>query len=346
MVTVERTDALEALTRRARRTLDDAGCSLVGRRVLAMCSGGADSVALVAMLGSLARGAAPATIDVLFLDHGLRDVDDERSAARAAARRAAAAFHECRAGVGLDTADGGLEAAARRWRYGEAARMARELGCDVVATGHTADDQLEAALLSLVGVTGPPGRPGAMPVARVLAEGVQLVRPLLGCARPEVEAACGAGAFEWCDDPTNADPDAHVRNAIRARVVPPLLAAHPGAGAALVRAGAREREAAGVTAALADVLLDTWLDGGEQLDVRLLAALPGGARRELLSRWLDRAGLGRARTSRLIAAVDALAVLPGRAACRSIDLPGSACVRRDGYHLRIQLEPRHGSSRQ
>jgi tRNA(Ile)-lysidine synthase TilS/MesJ len=168
-----------------RRTLDDAAISLVGRRVLALCSGGADSVLLVAALGELPRGAAPASIDVLFCDHALRgDIAAERAAARAVAEHVGARMHERRCDRSLLDADGGIEAAARTWRLEAAGELAAELGCDVVATGHTASDQVEAALLSIAGVTGRPGELHAMPVARELDEGgALLVRPLLGLDR-------------------------------------------------------------------------------------------------------------------------------------------------------------------
>jgi len=59
---------------------------------------------------------------------------------------------ERRAATEPRAAAGGVEAAARAWRYHEAVTVARDEGCDVVATGHTASDQLECALLALIGV--------------------------------------------------------------------------------------------------------------------------------------------------------------------------------------------------
>ncbi len=329
------------LVRRVRRTLDDAGSPLVGRHVLALCSGGADSVALVALLAALPRGAAPRAIDVLWLDHGLRsNVEAERAAAHAVAEHVGAGFHELRAMDDLRVRPGGLEGAARTWRYAHAQEFARALACDVVCTGHTASDQVEQALLSLVGVTGRGGVADAMPVSRTLDSGLLLVRPLLGCARDDVEQACSDEGLAWAEDPTNVDPDAHVRNAVRHRVVPALLDLGPDAGVSIARAGRRERERADATRALADALLDSWRVDPEPpavavLDVRRLASLPPSARREMLAAWLLRAPLGRALSTRSVDAVDRLAMLPGRAACSRIDLGRNTCVRRDGYDLTI-----------
>ncbi|MCW2972763.1 MAG: tRNA(Ile)-lysidine synthetase, partial [Thermoleophilia bacterium] len=131
--------------RRTRRLLDDAGASLVQRHVLALCSGGIDSVVLVELLARLPRGAAPNSVRVLWLDHGVRvSVDAEFAAARAVAERHG--FEVTVERGAIDTSTHGVQAAARAWRYAVAARVAAEQGCDVVVAGHTASDQLEGAL--------------------------------------------------------------------------------------------------------------------------------------------------------------------------------------------------------
>jgi tRNA(Ile)-lysidine synthase len=340
-------DTVATSLRQVRRTLDDADSSLVGRRVLAMCSGGADSVALVSLLSQLPRGAAPRQIDVLWLDHALRDGADasrEHAAAQAVADQAGATLHVRRCHVDLADDDAGIEAAARAWRYDAALSAARELECHVVCTGHTASDQLEQALLALVGVTGSAGDVDAMRVARPLDASIALVRPMLTLTRADVERWCRDHGLAWAEDPSNADPDAHERNAIRHRVVPPLLAVKPDAGIGIVRAAQRRRETLDTTRALARALLDAWDDDG-RLDVRALATLPIEARRELLAAWLDRHAADRSIGTRIVHATERLATGPARAACAAVDLPGSACVRRDGYHLCIQHETTRGGSR-
>lgn len=326
------------------RTLRDAGVRLVGRRVLALCSGGADSVALVALLGQLPRGARPARLEVLFCDHGLRqDVRAEHDAAAAAAAHVGADLH-VRCAPPLGELSGGVEGAARTWRYETAARVARQLDCEVVATGHGAHDQLEQALLSLTGVTGPAGRAATMAVSRPFDGDLLLVRPLLALDRAVLEASCASAGLGWAVDPTNDDPDAHVRNAVRHRVVPELLAACPAAGPALARSGDRARQDVEARAALADALLDAW-GATEALSMRRLAELERPARRELVARWLLRLRPGRGTSARIVAEVEALATAPGRAACARVDLPDGACVRRDGYDLVVQSHASRGGPR-
>lgn len=344
VATSQHPGTITAVVRRIRRLLDDAGASLVGRRVLVLCSGGADSVALTALLAELPTGAAPRSIDVLWLDHAIRsEVADDRAAAQAAAARAGAAFHERRSEQDLRSGEAGSQAAARDWRYATALRVARELGCDTVCTGHTASDQLENVLLSLVGVTGTAGEPSGMRPVRPLAPDVQLVRPLLGLTRGSIEVACSELQLEWTEDPSNADPDAYTRNDVRNRVVPALLDVHPGAGLALARAAARRSSSSDAIGSLATALLDAWAVS-ELLDTRDLAQLDPAARGTVVATWLRRSIGGRHLTSRHVAAVERLAAPTTRGGAAA-DLPCGACVRRDGYHLRIDLAPRHGGSR-
>ena len=318
--------------RRVRRLLDDAGASLVATDVLALCSGGIDSVVLVELLARLPRGAAPRSVSVLWLDHGVRsDTESERRAAHAIA--AAHDFEFLVERGSLTDLAGGTQAAARTWRYETATRVAVARGCSVVVTGHTASDQLEQALLGLVGATAP-GTPRTMRTTRPLAPGVELVRPLLALTRDEIVALADAADLAWAEDPSNADPDAYLRNALRHGVVPPLLAASPAAGIALARAAEHAHTMQDALDDLASALLDAWRapTAPQDLDVRRLEQLAEPARRALLAQWLRSCGLGRHLDSRLVRAVDRLA-----AGSRdgSLDLAGGACVRRDGYHVTL-----------
>lgn len=320
-----------AVVRQARRLLEHEG-PLVGRRVLAMCSGGVDSVVLVEALSRLPRGAAPLALHVLWLDHSLRaEVEEELAAARAAADRAGAPLHVRRAEPSALGRVGGRQAAARAWRYDVAREVAQALRCEVVATGHTASDQLENALLSLTGVTG--GGIRAMPAARQLAPNVRLVRPLLAVSREQVEAAAREASLPWVDDPTNGQPEAGARNRVRAEVVPALLGAHPQAGPALARVARRERERSDALGGLAVQLLREW-GADHTLDARRLAQLPPPARGCVVAEWLRRSGAGRALSERVVESVLQLARPPRGSG--QVCLPRGWCVRRDRYDLVLQ----------
>src|SRR5919198_4141354 len=112
-----------------------------GESVLALLSGGADSVCLVHSLAArLGRGRVAA----LHVNHGLR-------AAAAADERFCSELCES-IGVPLTVERvsiarrGNLEAAAREARYEAAERVRARLGLDLIATGHTASDQVETVL--------------------------------------------------------------------------------------------------------------------------------------------------------------------------------------------------------
>lgn len=349
--------ATHRAARNAALCLAGAGVDLARRHVLALCSGGIDSIVLVAVLARLPRGARPAHLTVAWLDHGTRTGDDviaARLAARDAASAAGAAFVEVAAPAGAVSGaqPGGLQASARAWRYGAAMDLAAKCGADVIATGHTASDQLETVLIGMAADAGDGGI-GGMPVVRQLqapapgagaaaSDPILLVRPLLGIDRMMVEAVAGELGLDWSEDPTNADVEQFQRNRIRHEVVPSLLVAWPSAGVAIGRRAARHATDREAREALAGALLDAWVDDAGALDARQLATLAGPARAELIATWLRRAEIGRDLSSRLVDSVVALADVGEERSGRSgtsVSLPRGACVRRDGYSLSIVLPP-------
>ena len=151
-----------------------------GTRVLAAVSGGSDSVALAHILRELDAAGELRLAGLVHFNHQLRAAagDDERFVA---------ALGES-LGVPVLTDRDDVAARARRERRsvedaGRAARYAfferaRALaGADVVALGHTRDDQAETFLLRLTRGAGPRGLGGMYP------RNGDIVRPLLACRR-------------------------------------------------------------------------------------------------------------------------------------------------------------------
>lgn len=198
-----------------------------GERVLVACSGGPDSVALAAILASVAP-KLDLTLTLGHVNHSLRESawQDEAVVLRVGAalnvpvRIAALAPHR---------AD---EAALRAARYDALAAMARASASSVVATAHTAEDQTETLLLALFRGTGPDGLAG-MPVRRALADGIDLTRPLLRLDHAGLARYCQLYALPYALDPTNADL-AYRRNAVR-RALEALRPAFPGLDRAVSR---------------------------------------------------------------------------------------------------------------
>ncbi|MGI8757237.1 MAG: tRNA lysidine(34) synthetase TilS [Acidimicrobiales bacterium] len=176
-----------------------ARCSFppVGTTVHCAVSGGADSLALLAL--AVAGGCSATAIHV---DHGLRPGSAaESEVVGDAAHRLGAGFRA----ESVELADGpNLEARARDAR--------RAVLPPDALTGHTADDRAETVLLNLVRGAGPRGAAG---IAR------SPHRPLLDLRRRDTEAICAALDLEPVEDPTNRDP-VHRRNRIRHEVLPLL----------------------------------------------------------------------------------------------------------------------------
>lgn len=198
-----------------------------GEHVLIACSGGPDSVALAAILASVAPRLG-LTLTLGHVNHSLRGSawQDEAVVLRVAAaldlplRIVALAPHRLN------------EAELRAGRYDALASMAAAAGAAVVATGHTAEDQTETVLLALFRGTGPDGLAG-IPARRQLAPGVDLARPLLRLDHAELARYCHLNALPYALDPTNADP-VYRRNAVRT-ALEALRPAFPGLDQAVSR---------------------------------------------------------------------------------------------------------------
>ena len=248
---------LRQVADRAAKALAATGVPAAGDGVAVAVSGGADSLALLHALRTLA-GRRGWRLAVVTVDHGLRP--------GSAADAAFVADHA--KGLGLPARvttlgpedlephrRSGPEGAARAARYEALWPAADELGCSWLATGHTLDDQAETVLLQLLRGAGPDG------LAGVAVRAGHLLRPLLGVRRAETRACCVALGLDWREDPTNAD-DGPLRNRVRQRLLPLLEELRPGATQVLAR-----------TAALAADERD-WLD--PLVAEALAATLTGG----------------------------------------------------------------------
>lgn len=279
-----------------------------GRPVLAMVSGGADSLCLMHLLAAIHHGP----VGVLTVDHGLRaGAGDEARAVLEAAAALGLAVHLER----LDLAPGaGAQARAREARLAAARRVARAGGYARIATGHTASDQAETVLFRLARGAGRTGAVGMAPRSG------DLVRPLLCASAAETRAWCAAHGLAVARDPSNDDP-AFARARVRGGLVPALAAVHPAAERHVAAFAELLRDEAELLAPMVDA---AWrrahVAGGLRVDA--LAAEPAPMRRLLVRRLFDRAGLpGEAMGAESLAR--ALALLDGG---RRTELPGGAAA--------------------
>jgi tRNA(Ile)-lysidine synthase len=246
---------------------------LADARIVALVSGGRDSVCL---LDALTAVCGPAGLLALHVNYGLRPAaaGDELHCAQLCERLGV----EFRALAPRRPDDAGnLQAWARAFRYGAAATEAAARGA-LVATGHTATDQLETVLYRLA---SSPGRRALLGMAP--RDGL-LVRPLLGLDRADTAAYCRARRLGWRDDETN-ESDLYARGRVRNQLVPALRAIHPAATDNVLRTAQLLRD----EAAVLDEVVSTALAGRDRIALSRLAALPAALARLVVIRLAERA---------------------------------------------------------
>ncbi len=253
-----------------------------GRALVAMLSGGRDSVCLLDVAVALCGNAA---VRALHVNYGLRAAaaQEERSCAELCEQLGVAlevvrAEGDAPAAPGASgEVEGNLQAWARDVRY-EAAHALAAREDALIATGHTASDQIETILYRLA---ASPGRRALLGMAA--ADG-RLVRPLLGLTREQTAAYCEARGLRWCDDESNAD-ERFARVRVREGLVPALRAVHPAAEANVLRTARLLRE----ETELLDGLIDAELAGADSIALARLRALPAALARMVVVRLAENA---------------------------------------------------------
>jgi tRNA(Ile)-lysidine synthetase-like protein len=258
--------------------------------ILVACSGGSDSVALVALLTEAAVG--PLVLG--HIDHQLQPLAHRKAEAQAV-EKTGAHYHWPvihRAVDGIDQKRN-VEEQARRGRYRRLAEIAVEIGAVAIATAHHRDDQIETVLLRLFtgrSLLEPLGIAGGRDLVSQSSPPVRIIRPLLGHTSQELERVCSDENLAFHRDESNRD-QRFLRNRIRSQLVPVLQDTFRGYDplAALLR-GTEELEAARVAldrqipAELAVVKTDR----GVRLDRELFCTLPETVQIRALRRELYR----------------------------------------------------------
>ena len=225
-----------------------------GEQVCVAVSGGADSTAL--LLGLLEACAGKDGLGIVVsaahVHHGLRgaEADGDEAFVRALCERVGVSLTVFRVDTAArQAAEGeGLEEAARTLRYEALRGLMRDGVVDVVATGHTLDDQAETVVMKMLRGAWTEGLGGISPEMQGLGIREQgfgrIVRPLLGVRRSEVEAYLLARGQDWRKDGSNQDLSL-TRNRVRRVLMPMLREFNPGVDALLARTAeiARDEEA-------------------------------------------------------------------------------------------------------
>ena len=322
---------------RVRQTIRRHDLARAGTRVVVALSGGSDSVALAHLLIALDRTGELTVSALAHLNHQLRPAanDDEQFCSEVA-RALERPFIAERADVGAiaRAEQRSLEDAGRAARYSFFSRALAQSGAEVVALGHTRDDQAETFLLRLLRGAGARGLAAMHPRRDVI------IRPVIDCRRADLRAFLDARQISFVHDESNEDVNIP-RNRVRAELLP-LLAQR--FNPAIVE----------VLASEADVAREEWrwMDGlaeefaarvsrstGQQwrIDAAALNAAPLALARMVAQRALTALSSGR---SVSLAHVEEVLRL-----CREggapVDLPGQRVEReREEVVLTSRVEPR------
>ena len=295
--------------------------------VLVACSGGADSLALLAATVFEGRKLGLHVVGVT-VDHGLQE-GSAKHADRVVQQMAALGAAET--GTVRVTVEGrglGIEAAAREARYAALEELADRFGSTLVLLGHTLDDQAETVLLGLTRGSG--GRS----IAGMRTGFGPFRRPLLSVTRAQTETACRAEGIEFWQDPHNEDPR-FTRARIRHLVMPVLEEElGPGVAATLARTAEQlQEDLATLDRLAAQAHRQVRTDTG--LELAQLAGLDDALRRRVIRSAAVAAGATPSELFRVhVLAVDEL--VTGWRGQQHIELPGHVQAFREDHELRFR----------
>jgi tRNA(Ile)-lysidine synthase len=262
-----------------RRTLVQRALVERGMRVLAACSGGPDSAAMLVALARV-QGELDFALEAVSIDHGLRaGAGADVEIARAQAEDAGVPFHALRVEVSSGPS---IQAHARAARYRALAGLAAQRGALRIAVGHTQDDQAETVIMRMLRGAGVPGLAAIEPLRR---DGV--MRPLIDCRRADV----GAFAMRHCErlarDPSNDDPS-HRRVRVRRELLPHLEREDEAIVAHLSDLADDARALLSALAPQVEAVLASALQGDGSIRFSSLMQAPLAIRALALRLWLTR----------------------------------------------------------
>jgi tRNA(Ile)-lysidine synthase len=219
-------------------------------------SGGADSVCLLHILATHGQKLG-AELHIAHLNHLLRGAESE-----ADAKYVSSLANSLGIPVTIDKQNVAayrierncsIEQAAREVRYTFFGRVAKVIGANRIAVGHTMDDNVETILMHILRGTGINGLCGLAPRSPLAYDrqemslpantastlkgqqgDLSVIRPLLHATREEVAVYCQEQQLDPLIDSSNFSPS-FFRNRLRLQLLPLLRQYNPGIDQALLR---------------------------------------------------------------------------------------------------------------
>lgn len=186
-----------------------------GDRIVIGVSGGADSVCLFHVLYRLIEEYNIALF-VVHVNHGIRKIEADLDEAyvKELCEERGIPFQSTKVDINEIAKRDGLseEEAGRLVRYEEFYRCYEENKCNKIAIAHNKNDNAETILFHMFRGSGMKGLIGILPVRD------EIIRPLLGIERIEIEHYLKESKIKYCNDYTN-DTDDYSRNKIRHHIL-------------------------------------------------------------------------------------------------------------------------------
>jgi len=176
--------------------------------------------------------------------------------------------------------NGNFQRDARHLRYEFFAGLITDIGCNKIATGHTADDVAETSLMHFIRGAGISGIGGIYP------RNDNLIRPLIDCYRDEIITYLSERQITYRTDSSNLESE-YLRNRVRNQLIPSLSEDY---NSKVVRAIARTAHIAQATGKFIEKHVDRlWTDsvsfsrlGKILIDIRIFSSADKILRYELI----------------------------------------------------------------
>ena len=197
-----------------------------GDKVLVAVSGGSDSVCLLTALLQMCKTFG-VKIVVANMDHCLRGERSKKDSkfVRDLSRKLKLDFVHKKVRIKSVRARGiSLEECARAQRYKFFKEAAIKEKCNVIATGHTMDDQAETVLMRIISGAGLAGLSG-IPSVRYVGK-IKIVRPLIRTTKRDILEFLRKEKTCFVEDESNSDLK-FARNNIRHKILPFLEEYNP-----------------------------------------------------------------------------------------------------------------------
>ncbi len=307
---------------KVRAALKDFSMLQGGKEITVALSGGADSMALLYALLRL-QDEFSLKISAAHLNHSIRGAEadrDEEFVINCCRALKVPLVTDKRDVIGFAKENScSTELAARKVRY----EFLSETAKGVIATAHTASDNLETVLMNLTRGTGLKGLCGIPPVRD------RFIRPLIYVTREEVELFCKENDIPFVVDSSNLADD-YTRNHLRHNVVPQLKKINPSLENTLINTVSNLREDSIFLSSTAQLCFAQLLKG-ESLLTENFSELPKAVATRVLILFCEKMGVTSPTAAHIEALYEAVlknegtVVLPGKT--EFFLKQGSLCVK-------------------